>query len=487
MKKLFAPGMIACALLATTTAFGQEEEKKEEKKPIEVKSLKEAYKGTYLIGTAQDFPRGFSEAELANAIFHYDIVTPENCMKPQPTHPSEDTYNFTTPDALVEWATENGLKVWGHTLLWHSQTGQWFFQDTTAATTNAATTAAAAPTERPARRERPAGAAGERPARPEGAPAGGFPGFGGGAPAGAPGERPARPEGAPAGAPGERPARPEGAPAGAPPAGFGGGNFGGFGGGGFGGFGGGFGGGNAGPQASKEVILERLEKHIKTVVGRYKGKIIGWDVANESIADNGDWTTENLRKSSWYTAVGPEVLTLAFKWAHEADPDAILYYNDYNIEQGASKNTGKHAASLILLKRLIAEGAPIHGVGIQGHWHLDTNLEDVDKAIENYGKLGLRVSITELDVTSTGDNSGAFNVNGGGGGIPPENYEKQAEIYTKLFEIFNKHSDVIERVTFWGISDTRSWRRGQDALLFTGDLEPKPAFKAVLDAAPKKN
>ncbi|MBN2685772.1 MAG: endo-1,4-beta-xylanase [Pontiellaceae bacterium] len=469
MKKLFAPGMIACALLATTTAFGQEEEKKDEKKPIEVKSLKEAYKGSFLIGTAQDFPRGFSEAELANAIFHYDIVTPENCMKPQPTHPSEDTYNFSTPDALVEWATENGLKVWGHTLLWHSQTGQWFFQDTSAATDTTA-----APTERPARPERPAGAPGERPARPE-RPAG--------APAVAPGERPA---GAPAAAPGERPARPErpaGAPAGAPgerpagaPAGFG--NFGG------GNFGGG---GNAGPQASKEVILERLEKHIKTVVGRYKGKIIGWDVANESIADNGDWTTENLRNSSWYRAVGPEVLTLAFKWAHEADPDAKLYYNDYNIEQGASKNTGKHAASLILLKRLIDEGAPITGVGIQGHWHLDTNLEDVDKAIENYGKLGLKVSITELDVTSTGDNSGAFGVNRGEGGIPPENYEKQAEVYKKLFEIFNKHSDVIERVTFWGISDTRSWRRGQDALLFTGDLEPKPAFKAVLDAAPKKD
>ncbi len=403
MKKLFAPSMIACALLATTAAFGQEEEEKEVKKPIEVKSLKEAYAGTFLIGTAQDFPRGFSEAELANAKFHYDIVTPENCMKPQPTHPSEDTYNFTSPDALVEWADENGLKVWGHTLLWHSQTGQWFFQDATAATTEEAT----APAERPARR-----------------PAGGF--------------------------------------------------------------GGGFGGRNAGPQASKEVILERLEKHIKTVVGRYKGKIIGWDVANESIADNGDWTTENLRNSSWYSAVGPEVLTLAFKWAHEADPDAELYYNDYNIEQGASKDTGKHAASLILLKRLIKEGAPITGVGIQGHWHLDSNLEDIDKAIENYGKLGLKVSITELDVTSTGDNSGAFGVRRGEGSIPPENYEKQAEVYTKLFDIFNRHSDVIERLTFWAISDTRSWRPGQDALLFTGDLEPKPAFKAVLDAAPKK-
>ena len=92
------------------------------------KGLKDLYAGTYLIGTAADLPRGFSETELANVKKHYDIVTPENSMKPQPTHPSENTYNFTTPDALVEWAQANGVKVWGHTLLWHSQTGQWFFQ-----------------------------------------------------------------------------------------------------------------------------------------------------------------------------------------------------------------------------------------------------------------------------------------------------------------------------------------------------------------------
>jgi endo-1,4-beta-xylanase len=136
---------------------------------------------------------------------------------------------------------------------------------------------------------------------------------------------------------------------------------------------------------------------------------------------------------------------------------------------------------MLLLKRLIAEGAPITGVGIQGHWHLDTNLADVEKAITNYASLGLRVAITELDVTATGSNSGAFGVRGGNRNIPPENYQKQAEVYQKLFEIFMRHSDVIDRVTFWGISDTRSWRRGQDALLFDGQLNPKPAYQAVLD------
>lgn len=374
------------------------------------KALKDAYAGKFLIGAANDLTK-ISDAEAANIKMHYDIITPENCMKPQPIHPSEDKYNFVTSDAMVEWCQKNGLKVWGHTLAWHSQSPAWFFQEK-----NAATGEAAAPTPQP-----------------------------GTTPAAAPDPNGPRP--------------------------------------GMGGFGDRA---NTGPQASREVILERLKNHIMTVVGRYKGKITGWDVFNESIADGGDGKTENLRTSSWYKAVGPDVITLAFKWAHEADPNAQLYYNDYNIEQGAVKNTGKHASSILLLKRLIAEGAPITGVGIQGHWHLDTNLEDVEKAIENYASLGLKVSITELDVTATGTNSGAFGAGQGNRTIPPENYQKQAEVYKKLFEIFMRHADVIDRVTFWGLSDTRSWRRGQDALLFDGQLNPKPAFNAVIEASSSK-
>jgi len=406
------------------------------------KTLKEAYKGIFLIGCADDLTSN-NEAYQKSIKEQYDIVTPENCMKPGSLHATQDTYNFTTSDAMVNWCEKNGLKVWGHTLGWHSQTGQWFFQTDSA---NAAQ-AAAAPAQRPA-----------------GAPGQGAPGQGGMGqgqrPAGAPGQ----------GAPGQggmgQGQRPAGAPAG-------------------GGFGG-FGGGNQGPQALKEVILARLKSHIMTVVGRYKGRIYGWDVFNESIADNGDNTTENLRTFSWYKAVGPEVLPLAFKWAHEADPKARLYYNDYNIEQGAVAGNGKHASSMILLKRLIKEGAPITGVGIQGHWHLDTNLADVEKAIEDYASLGLKVSITELDVTATGDNSGAMGVNQGSSVIPPENFIKQAEVYKKLFEIFMRHKKDIERVTFWGLSDTRSWRRGQAALLFDGDLKPKPAYQAVIDASKSK-
>lgn len=369
-------------------------------------SLKEAYAGKFLIGTADDLTR-ISDLEAASIKQHYNIITPENCMKPQPMHPEEDTYNFETTDAMVEWCEKNGIAVWGHTLGWHSQSPAWFFQDNSP--------------EAQAKAKEEAEKNDSDEQRPNRQGFGGFGGFGG----------------------------------------------------------------NSGPQASKEVILERLKDHIMTVAGRYKGRIVGWDVFNESIADGGDGTTENLRNYSWYTAVGPEVLTYAFKWAHEAAPDAQLYYNDYNIEQGAVENTGKHASSLLLLKRLIDEGAPITGVGIQGHWHLDSNLEDVEKAIENYAALGLRVAITELDVTSTGDNSGAFGVNQGDRTIPEENYQMQAEVYRKLFEIFKRHSDVIDRVTFWGLSDTRSWRRGQDALLFDGELNAKPAFHAIIEESKK--
>jgi len=399
MKKILIAGFILIEALAVSV-HGQDN--------TSLKTLKEAFAGKFLIGCADDLTSN-NDAYQASIRAQYDIVTPENCMKPQSVHPSEDTYNFKTADAMVDWCQKNGLKVWGHTLGWHSQTPNWFFQ------------AVNPKTEEPQQAQPP-----RRPGM----------GFDPNAPRLSMDEMWAR--------------------------------------------------SIKGDIASSKVALERLEKHIKTVVGRYKGRIIGWDVFNESIADGGDGSTENLRTFSWYKVVGPEVLAKAFKWAHQADPKAKLYYNDYNIEQGAVQNKGKHASSMLLLKRLIKEGAPITGVGIQGHWHLDTNLADVEKAIENYASLGLKVSITELDVTATGDNSGAFGVNQGDRKIPAENYLKQAEVYKKLFEIFMRHAKVVERVTFWGLSDTRSWRRGQDALLFDGQLNPKPAYKAVIEASKAK-
>lgn len=379
INRLAKSSMIVCVLLATGV-YGQNNSGTEPATATENATpigLKDAYTGKFLIGAAGDL-RGYSDAELANIKANYNVLTPENCMKPQPLQPSEGRYNWATADALVQWCEDNDIAVWGHTLLWHAQSGRWFFEP---------------------------GADGE--------------------------------------------------------------------------------------PVTRELALERLKDHIFTVVGRYKGRIMGWDVANESIADGGTGETENLRGSSWYKVVGPDVLTLAFKWAHEADPDAILYYNDYNIDRGAVGNTGKHASSMLLLKRLIEEGAPIHGVGIQGHWHLDSNLADIEQAIINYKSLGLEVSITELDVTSTGTNTGEFPTGGRGGGaaevISDEAFQQQAQIYTKLFEIFLRHSEAIPRVTLWGISDRRSWRARQRPLLFDAELQPKPAYHALIDLGLGRN
>ena len=160
-----------------------------------------------------------------------------------------------------------------------------------------------------------------------------------------------------------------------------------------------------------------------------------------------------------------------------------LHYNDYNIESGA-----KHQSSLLLLKRLISDGAPITTVGIQGHWSVTNlnaqKLEQVEQAIENYKALKLKVAITELDVTMTGAGGGQL---GGGqrGNVTPPSAEAlaaQADAYARLFALFVKHRDVIDRVTFWGLNDRRSWRRGQNPLVFDADSQPKPALQSIIDA-----
>jgi len=355
MKKHIISALLTGTLFVAT-GYGQNAA--DTNAPVATIGLKDAFAGKFLIGTAGDVPRGYSEAELANIKANYNIITPENSMKPQPVHPSENTFNWTTPDAMVNWCESNHIKVWGHTLAWHSQTAPWFFQGTN------------------------------------------------------------------------------------------------------------------GEPITRELAMERLKNHIFTEVGRYKGRVYGWDVVNEAIIDDGSGETEDLRKSAWIRAIGPDYLTMAFKWAHEADPNALLFYNDYNIERGAVKNKGKNASSMLLLKRLIKDGAPIDGVGIQGHWHLDSNLDDIEKAISNYESLGLKISISELDVTASGENSGAFPSRGGGGPISDEAFQRQAQIYGKLFEIFMRHSKSFSRVTFWGISDRRSWLPARSRSCSTASCNP---------------
>jgi GH35 family endo-1,4-beta-xylanase len=243
------------------------------------------------------------------------------------------------------------------------------------------------------------------------------------------------------------------------------------------------------PSLSPADLRVAFEIHIRSVAEHFRGRVRAWDVVNEAINDGGTadtGQTENLRNSQWMRIMGPEFLTFAFKFAHEADPDARLYYNDYNIESGF-----KHESSMVLLKRLIKDGAPIHGVGIQGHWSTaNVPYAAIDKAIADYASLGLRVSITELDVTIRGAAGGQLGAGGRrGGGTPPspQDLKAQADAYARLFAIFNKHKDKLERVTFWGLSDRRSWRAGQNPLIFDANNQRKPAYAAIVDALLRPN
>jgi GH35 family endo-1,4-beta-xylanase len=149
---------------------------------------------------------------------------------------------------------------------------------------------------------------------------------------------------------------------------------------------------------------------------------------------------------------------------------------------------------MVLLKRLLSEGAPVHAVGIQGHWRSGSvPFEDIDRAISDYASLGLKVSITELDITIRGASGGQL---GGGFGrrgfrtsspATAEDLNLQARDYARLFTIFAKHQDVIERVTFWGLHDRRTWRRGQHPLILDADGRPKPAYAAILDAVSQRS
>src|ERR1019366_1370673 len=146
-----------------------------------------------------------------------------------------------------------------------------------------------------------------------------------------------------------------------------------------------------GKSASREVLLARMREHILTVVGRYQGRIQGWDVVNEAVAEDG-----SLRKTPWLKIIGEDYLLKAYQFAHEADPQAELYYNDYGLE-----NSQKRTGAIALIKHLQAQGVKISGVGLQGHYKLDANFpstQEVDEAVADFTKLGVKVMITELDV-----------------------------------------------------------------------------------------
>jgi endo-1,4-beta-xylanase len=248
-----------------------------------------------------------------------------------------------------------------------------------------------------------------------------------------------------------------------------------------GGFGSGFGGFN-GPRASRDELLARMSNHIHTVVGRYKGKIKSWDVVNEAIADGGG--TNVLRNSLWLQIIGPDFIAKAFQYAHEADPDAILRYNDYGLE-----NPAKRKKLITLIKSLQEQKVPIHAIGSQAHVNVSTSFETMDQALTEIATLGLSIHITELDVNSAAGGQRGFgadisaNASATQGGLVSDADKKLAGAYAGIFRAFLKHRDSVKVVTFWGANDANSWRAQGKPLLFDGNSKPKPAFDAVIAEA----
>jgi endo-1,4-beta-xylanase len=257
-------------------------------------------------------------------------------------------------------------------------------------------------------------------------------------------------------------------------------------GGGGGGFGGGFGrGGGGGPRATREQLLQRMHDHIMTVVGRYKGKIKVWDVVNEAIADGG---TNILRVSPWSQIIGPDFIAKAFEYAHEADPKAILRYNDYSLE-----NPAKRHKLITLIKQLQAQHVPVMAIGSQTHVSVSSpSFEQEDQALTELETLGLPIHITEFDVN--GAQGGQRNTSGDvaanaattQGGLVSNADQRLADAYAGLFRAFVKHDKYVKVITFWGVNDGVSWRRQGSPLLFDANDLPKPAFAAVMQVATEK-
>jgi endo-1,4-beta-xylanase len=248
-----------------------------------------------------------------------------------------------------------------------------------------------------------------------------------------------------------------------------------------------------GNPVTREVLLQRMREHIFTVVGRYKGRIKGWDVVNEALNEDG-----SLRQSPWLKIIGEDYLVKAFEYAHEADPAAELYYNDYSLE-----NEPKRTGAIALINKLQAAGVPVTGVGIQSHVKMNwPSLQAEEDTITAFSGLGVKVMITELDVDllpAASHNNGAdvsmhiaenAALNPYLDGLPDDIQKALAQRYADLFAIFVKHAGVVERVTFWGVADGDSWLnnwpvRGRTSypLLFDRHSRPKPAFEAVVRAA----
>ncbi len=321
--------------------------------------LKDAYKDYFMIGVAVN-QRNVSNAQQQALIrSEFNSMTCENDMKPEPTEPREGQFNWENADRIANFARQNGIKLRGHCLMWHSQIGQWMLGD----------------------------------------------------------------------------------------------------------------------NPTKEVFYQRMKNHINAVVGRYKDVVYCWDVVNEAMTDDRN-AADPYRQSPMYKLCGDEFIAKAFEYAHEADPKALLFYNDYN-----ECDPVKSQRIYNMVKKMKDAGVPIHGIGMQGHYNIyGPTEEDVDKALSLYKQVVKHIHVTELDIRVNEEMGGQLRFSREGVNVTDSVKQHLADQYARVFRAFRKHKDVIDCVTFWNLGDRDSWLgQANYPLPFDTEYKPKMAYDYIKD------
>ena len=365
MKKTIFAGV--CAFLLCALPAGAQWGPRQIPEPTD--GLKDAYKDYFKIGVAVN-NRNVNDPDQVKVILReYNSITAENAMKPQPTEPKKGEFNWKDADEIADFCRANGIKMRGHTLMWHSQIGTWMYQDEN---------------------------------------------------------------------------------------------------------------GNLLP---KEEFYANMKHHIQAIVNRYKDVVYCWDVVNEAVADSPVWPGRSeLRDSPMYKIAGEEFIYKAFEYAHEADPNALLFYNDYNDAEPA-----KSKRIYNLVKRMKDAGVPVDGIGMQAHYNVyGPTMEEVDNAIKLYSTVVKHIHLTELDIRVNEDMGGGLRFRQGAANVSDWEKTLQQDQYTNLFKVLRKHKDVIDCVTFWNVSDKDSWLGTSNyPLLFDENVKPKQGYLAVKGFDPK--
>ncbi len=365
MKRILIAGL--CALMMGAIPAGAQWGPRQIPEPTD--GLKDAYKDYFKIGVAVNNRNVADPDQIKVVLREFNSITAENAMKPQPTEPKKGEFNWEDADKIADFCRANGIKMRGHTLMWHSQIGSWMYQD------------------------------------------------------------------------------------------------------------------EKGNLLSKEEFYANMKHHIQAIVNRYKDVVYCWDVVNEAVADSPVYPGRpELRNSPMYQIAGEEFIYKAFEYAHEADPNALLFYNDYNDAEPA-----KSQRIYNLVKRMKDAGVPVDGIGMQAHYNVyGPTMKEVDDAIKLYSTVVDHIHLTELDIRINEDMGGGLRFNQGQATVSEWERTLQQDQYVQLFKVLRKHKDVIDCVTFWNVSDKDSWLGVRNyPLLFDENYKPKQAYLAVKGFDPK--